>query len=61
MARIKINDLPKDIKINKTELRGIFGGLETESELWPAQSWAGSYDTSRPMKNTIPFVGSSKP
>ena len=44
MARIKINDLPKDMKIRKDEMKQIFGGLvaskyigETEKNLLDPQ------------------------
>ena len=31
MARIKMNDLPKDMKINKQEMKRVLGGIRT----WP--------------------------
>ena len=31
MARIKINDLPKDVKISKEEMKRVLGGIGT----WP--------------------------
>lgn len=30
MARIKINDLPQDVKISKEEMKKVFGGMNKQ-------------------------------
>jgi len=44
MARIRVNDLPKDMKVSKHEMKMILGGIDTvplpEKQAWPwSRTW----------------------
>lgn len=52
MARIKIKDLPKDMKISKEEMRKVFGGIVLErSDRFrnPSVYWEPTYNFPLPM------------
>lgn len=59
MARIKIKDLPKDLKISKEELKKIKAGFTSSQNLGLGQSFSVSTYKSEPQETDLfapPYV-----
>lgn len=56
MARIKIKDLPKDMKVSKEEMRKVMGGLE-----YALRSSIIAYSASPPTSGAIRYQGAIQP
>ena len=56
MARIKIKDLPKDMKISKEEMKRIMGGLDAISILTDGsiRRESSGYEMSYSQTNAVP-------
>jgi len=60
MTRIKMNDLPKDMKINKQEMKRVLGGIDTSPTLEKvytitALPWEDQGPVLRPRIETVPL------
>ncbi|NLT95540.1 MAG: hypothetical protein GXW85_08460 [Clostridia bacterium] len=54
MARIKIVDIPKDLKISKEEMKKVLGGAETwGGTKFCAETWGGTKNINQSAPNVL--------